>query len=57
MNAPTPAQVDAKAKEYFARKAALDRATEDAKMRTIPLVEFKEKLVELVSNFGSAHKE
>jgi hypothetical protein len=57
MSAPSPAQVDAKAKEYLALKDALDRATEDAKLRTIPLVELEEKLVELVSNFGSAHKE
>jgi hypothetical protein len=48
MCAPTPAQVDAKAKEYLTLKDALDRATEDAKMRTIPLVELKEKLVEVV---------
>lgn len=57
MSAPTPAEVDAKAKEYLTLKDALDRATEDAKLRTVPLVELKEELVELVSSFGSAHAE
>jgi hypothetical protein len=55
--APKPAEVDEKAEQYYRLKAALDEATEAAKLRCLPLVQLKEELVDLVRNFGSAHAE
>jgi hypothetical protein len=55
MSAPSPAQVDAKAEQYYRLKAALDEATEQAKLKTRPLVLLKAELVELVSAYGSCH--
>jgi hypothetical protein len=57
MSAPTPAEVDKKAARYHALKEALDDATEQAKLKTIPLVQLKAELVELVSAYGSCHAE
>jgi hypothetical protein len=56
MSAPTPAEVDKKAAQYYALKDALDEAnTEAAKLRCLPLAKFKEELIEVVSKFGSSH--
>jgi hypothetical protein len=52
-----PAQVDEKAEQYYRLKAALDEATEAAKLRCLPLAQLKEELVQLVRDFGSAHAE
>jgi hypothetical protein len=57
MSAPTPAEVDQKAEQYFVLRAALDDATAQAKLRTIPLVQLKSELVEIVSAYGSCHVE
>lgn len=55
MSAPSPGQVDEKAEQYYRLKAALDEATENAKLRCLPLAQLKEELVQLVRDFGSAH--
>jgi hypothetical protein len=57
MSAPSPAQVDAKAEQYRRLKSALDEATQEAKRQCMPLAQLKEELVQLVRDFGSAHKE
>ena len=55
--APTPAEVDEKAARYYRLKEALDAATEKAKLLCLPLATFKEELIQLVRDFGSAHAE
>jgi hypothetical protein len=57
VRAPTPAQVDAKASEYFALKDKLLEATLAAKEAAIPLDQLKEELIVLVREFGSVHAE
>jgi hypothetical protein len=57
MSAPTPGQVDEKAEQYYRLKAALDEATEAAKLRCLPLAQLKQELVDLVRDFGSAYAE
>jgi hypothetical protein len=57
MRAPTPAEVDKKAAEYYALKDALDQATEEAKLRCLPLAELKTELIDLVRDFGSVRAE
>ena len=57
MSAPTPAEIDEKAAQYYRLKAALDAATEKAKLLCLPLASFKEELIHLVRDFGSAHAE
>jgi hypothetical protein len=57
MAAPTPVEVDKKAARYYALKDALDRATEEAKLRCLPLVELKKELIDLVRDFGSVRAE
>jgi hypothetical protein len=57
MSAPSPGLVDEKAGQYYRLKAALDKATENAKRQCLPLAQPKEELVDLVRNFDSAHAE
>jgi hypothetical protein len=57
MAAPTPAEVDEKAREFNRLKDALDAATEKAKLLCLPLATLKEELIHLVCDFGSAHAE
>lgn len=57
MSAPTPAEVDEKAREFNRLKDALDQATEVAKLSCVPLVALKQELIELVRDFGSPHAE
>ena len=57
MGAPTPAEVDEKAREFNRLKDDLDQATEAAKLKCVPLVALKQELIELVRDFGSPHAE
>jgi hypothetical protein len=57
MGAPTPSEVDRKAAQFYALKEKLrDVANAYAEVE-IPLDHLKKDLIELVSDFGSAHAE
>lgn len=55
--APSPAEVDIKAVEYYRLRDLLDQATLAAKQACFPLAALKEELVDLVEAFGSPHAE
>lgn len=55
--APTSAEVEQKAAEYYALKDALAKAMQASAEAQIPLDRLKGELIEMVSAFGSAHAE
>jgi hypothetical protein len=55
--APAAADVEEKALQYFALKDALAKALKAAADAQIPLDVLKSELIEMVSEFGSAHAE
>lgn len=61
MTAPTPIEIDAKAKEFLALKenvaAILKKAADDANAKTVRMAELREEITELVTRYGSAHAE
>jgi len=56
-DAPTPAEVDRKARDYHALKDALDRAMQAATEARVPLDVLTKELIETVNDFGSVHAE
>jgi hypothetical protein len=57
MDSPTPAEVDEKAKRYYALKETLVEALQAAKDAQLPLGQLADELIETVRKFGSAHAE
>lgn len=57
MTAPTAAELDSRAQDYYALKEALVRATETAAAARTSLDTLKQELIETVREFGSAHAE
>lgn len=61
MNAPTPAEVDEKAKEYLHLKfeitRILQKAADDTNAKTVRMAELREEMTKLVTAHGSAHAE